>query len=100
MYFLDLIYIKNKFLSKKLQDSEVQLSLIKLSVYLMIAHFPLALTASEMGLRPSILALTIVSSVAFIVGFAKSSRENEYKKLMDSFIERNEKSDWSLIYSY
>tara|TARA_Y100001968_G_scaffold279506_1_gene275492 strand:- start:210 stop:389 length:180 start_codon:yes stop_codon:yes gene_type:complete len=52
-----------------------------------------ALTASEMGLSPSILALIIVSSVVFIVGFAKSSRENEYKKLMDSFIERKDESD-------
>ena len=52
-----------------------------------------ALTASEMGLSPTILALILVSSVVFIVGFAKSSRENEYKKLMDSFIERNEESD-------
>ena len=54
-------------------------------------HF--ALTASEMGLSPLILALIVVSSIAFIVGFAKSSRENEYKKLMDSFIERKEESD-------
>ena len=51
------------------------------------------LTASEMGLSPSILALIIVSSIVFIVGFAKSSRENEYKKLMDSFIEKREESD-------
>ena len=58
----------------------------------MIAHF-FALTASEMGLSPSILALIVVLSIAFIVGFAKSSRENEYKKLMDSFIEREEESD-------
>ena len=54
----------------------------------MIAHFFFALTASEMGLSPTILALIVVSSIVFIVGFAKSSRENEYKKLMDSFIER------------
>ena len=46
-----------------------------------------------MGLSPVILALITVSSVIFIVGFAKSSRENEYKKLMDSFIERKEESD-------
>ena len=59
----------------------------------MIAHFFFALTASEMGLSPAILALIIVSSIVFIVGFAKSSRENEYKKLMDSFIERKEESD-------
>ena len=52
-----------------------------------------ALTASEMGLSPTILALILVSSVVFIVGFAKSSRENEYKKLMDSFIEKKENSD-------
>tara|TARA_B100000927_G_scaffold78732_1_gene62800 strand:- start:152 stop:331 length:180 start_codon:yes stop_codon:yes gene_type:complete len=59
----------------------------------MIASFSFALTASEMGLSPSILALVVVSSIVFIVGFAKSSRENEYKKLMDSFIERKEESD-------
>ena len=52
-----------------------------------------ALTASEMGISPAILALIIVSSIVFIVGFAKSSRENEYKKLMDSFIEKKEESD-------
>ena len=52
-----------------------------------------ALTASEMGISPTILALIVVSSIAFIVGFAKSSRENEYKKLMDSFIERKEDTD-------
>ena len=52
-----------------------------------------ALTSSEMGLSPTILALIVVSSIAFIVGFAKSSRENEYKKLMDSFIERKEESN-------
>ena len=51
------------------------------------------MTASEMGLSPTILALIIVSSIVFIVGFAKSSRENEYKKLMDSFIEKREESD-------
>ena len=60
---------------------------------LMLAHFFFALTASEMGLSPAILALILVSSVVFIVGFAKSSRENEYKKLMDSFIARKEESD-------
>tara|TARA_B100000214_G_scaffold354212_1_gene310894 strand:+ start:203 stop:382 length:180 start_codon:yes stop_codon:yes gene_type:complete len=59
----------------------------------MLAHFFFALTASEMGLSPTILCLIVVSSIVFIVGFAKSSRENEYKKLMDSFIERKEKSD-------
>ena len=55
--------------------------------------FFFALTASEMGLSPTILAIIIVSSIVFIVGFAKSSRENEYKKLMDSFIEKREESD-------
>ena len=59
----------------------------------MPVSFIFALTASEMGLSPTILALIVVSSIVFIVGFAKSSRENEYKKLMDSFIERKEESD-------
>ena len=59
----------------------------------MPVHFPFALTASEMGLSPSLIALIIFSSIVFIVGFTKSSRENEYKKLMDSFIERKEESD-------
>ena len=52
-----------------------------------------SLTADEIGLSPSILSLIVISSIVFIVGFAKSSRENEYKKLMDSFIERKEESD-------
>ena len=51
------------------------------------------LTTSEMGISSTILALILISSIAFIVGFAKSSRENEYKKLMDSFIERKEESN-------
>ena len=59
----------------------------------MITHLFFALTASEMGLNPTILGLIVVSSIVFIIGFAKSSRENEYKKLMDSFIERKEESD-------
>ena len=59
----------------------------------MLAHFFFALTASEMGLSPTILALIVVSSIVFIIGFAKSSKENEYKKLMDSFIERKEDTD-------
>ena len=59
----------------------------------MLVSFIFALTSSEMGISPSILALIIVSSFVFIVGFTKSSRENEYKKLMDSFIERNEESE-------
>jgi len=52
-----------------------------------------ALSASEMGLSPAILSLIIISSIVFIVGFTKSSRENEYKKLMDSFIERKDETD-------
>ena len=59
----------------------------------METHFFFALTASEMGLSPIMLALILLSSIVFIVGFAKSSRENEYKKLMDSFIERKEEAD-------
>ena len=59
----------------------------------MVCHFLFSLTLSEMGMSPSILSLVAVSSIIFIVGFAKSSRENEYKKLMDSFIERKEESD-------
>ena len=59
----------------------------------MLAHLFFALTASEMGLSPTIIALIVVSSIVFILGFTKSSRENEYKKLMDSFIERKEESD-------
>jgi len=59
----------------------------------MATHFFFALTASEMGLSPIMLALILLSSIVFIVGFAKSSRENEYKKLMDSFIERKEEAD-------
>ena len=53
----------------------------------------LALTASEIGLSPSIISLIAFSSIVFIVGFTKSSRENEYKELMDSFIEKKEESD-------
>tara|TARA_Y100001968_G_scaffold289922_1_gene293297 strand:- start:1031 stop:1219 length:189 start_codon:yes stop_codon:yes gene_type:complete len=56
-------------------------------------YFFFALTANEMGLSPTILTLIVISSIVFIVGFAKSSRENEYKKLMDSFIERKEETD-------
>jgi hypothetical protein len=59
----------------------------------MLTHLFFALTASEMGLSPTILALIVVSSIVFIVGFAKCSRENDYKKLMDSFIERKEESN-------
>ena len=59
----------------------------------MPVSFLFALTASEMGLSTTILTLIIFSSIVFIVGFAKSSRENEYKKLMDSFIEKKEESN-------
>ena len=58
----------------------------------MPVRFLFALIASEMGLSSLTLALIVVSSIVFIVGFAKSSKENEYKKLMDSFIERKEES--------
>ena len=72
----------------------MQLILIQKMITILMPVCPLfALTSGEMGLSTSILALIIVSSIIFIVGFAKSSRENEYKKLMDSFIERNEESD-------
>ena len=59
----------------------------------MSVSFSFALTASEMGISSPVLALIIFSSLVFIVGFLKSSRENEYKKLMDSFIERKQESD-------
>tara|TARA_Y100001968_G_C19225242_1_gene651727 strand:- start:81 stop:260 length:180 start_codon:yes stop_codon:yes gene_type:complete len=59
----------------------------------MLVHYFFALTAGEMGLSPGLVALILVSSIVFIVGFAKSSKENEYKKLMDSFIERKEESE-------
>ena len=59
----------------------------------MPAFFFFALTAGEMGLSPTILVLVFLASSAFIVGFAKSSRENEYKKLIDSFIERKDKAE-------
>ena len=59
----------------------------------MSVSFLFALTASEMSLSSSTLVFIVVSSIVFIVGFAKSSRENEYKKLMDSFIERKEESN-------
>ena len=54
--------------------------------------FLFAVTTSEMGLDNSTITLIVVSSIVFIVGFARSSKENEYKKLMDSFIERKEES--------
>ena len=46
-----------------------------------------------MGLDLKILALIVVLAIVFIVGFSKSSTENEYKKLMDLFIEGEEESD-------
>tara|TARA_B100000700_G_C14291197_1_gene510557 strand:+ start:97 stop:282 length:186 start_codon:yes stop_codon:yes gene_type:complete len=49
-----------------------------------------ALTANEMGLNPGIILLIVISSSLFIFGFIKSSRENEYKKLMDSFVNQQE----------
>ena len=55
--------------------------------------FLFALTASEMDLSTSILTLIVVSSIVFVMGFAKSSRENDYKNLMDSFIEIKENSN-------
>ena len=58
----------------------------------MPGSFLFSLTSSEMGVSSSTLALILVSSIVFIVGFVKSSIENEYKKLMDSFIERKEES--------
>ena len=48
------------------------------------------LTFSEMGLNPPLLGLVIFFSALFIVGFVKSSRENEYKQLMDDFIKKKE----------
>tara|TARA_Y100001968_G_scaffold310976_1_gene332462 strand:- start:2892 stop:3092 length:201 start_codon:yes stop_codon:yes gene_type:complete len=54
----------------------------------MIVYF--ALSMSEMGLSPLILFIVLISSLLFIVGFVKSSQENEYKKLMDSFIYNQE----------
>ena len=53
-------------------------------------NFYFALSMSEMGLSPLIISIIIISSVLFIVGFVKSSQENEYKQLMDSFINREE----------
>ena len=53
-------------------------------------NFYFALSMSEMGLSPLIISIIIISSVLFIVGFVKSSQENEYKQLMDSFINTEE----------
>ena len=53
-------------------------------------NFYFALSMSEMGLSPLIISIIIISSVLFIAGFVKSSQENEYKQLMDSFINREE----------
>tara|TARA_Y100001968_G_C19282845_1_gene680131 strand:- start:281 stop:463 length:183 start_codon:yes stop_codon:yes gene_type:complete len=44
-----------------------------------------ALTISEMGLDPLTICVIIFASVVFIAGFIKSSRDNEYKKLMDYY---------------
>ncbi len=49
-----------------------------------------ALTMSEMGLDPLTLIIIIAASIIFIAGFVKSSRENEYKKLMDYYTKRSE----------
>ena len=59
----------------------------------MIVRSLFALTSSEMGVSTSVLALIVALSIVFFVGFAKSSMDNEYMKLMDSFIERNEESN-------
>ena len=55
-------------------------------------YFFFALIANEMGLNPTILGFIVFSSFAFIIGSIKSSRENEYKQLMDSFIERKDEN--------
>ena len=52
-----------------------------------------ALTANEMGLNTGMILLIIVSSFLFIYGFIKSSRENEYKKLMDSFVNQQDEEN-------
>ena len=44
-----------------------------------------SLTMVEMGLDPVTLIIIIIASIIFIAGFVKSSRENEYKKLMDYY---------------
>ena len=56
----------------------------------MSVPFLFALTDSEMGLSSPVLGLIVFLSLVFILGFSKSSRENEYKKSMDSFIEIKE----------
>ena len=53
-----------------------------------------SLTMVEMGLDPITLIVIIIASIIFIAGFAKSSRENEYKKLMDYYTNKpKEKKD-------
>ncbi|WP_320664679.1 hypothetical protein [Prochlorococcus sp. MIT 1223] len=52
-----------------------------------------ALNMNEMGLNPFIISLIVGSSLLFIIGFTKSSQENEYKKLMDSFINSEEEDE-------
>ena len=45
-----------------------------------------------MGLDPITIGIVILAGGIFIAGFAKSSRENEYKKLMDYYTNKpNEK---------
>ena len=48
------------------------------------------LTLAEMGLNPPLILLVVFFSALFIIGFVKSSRENEYKQLMDDFIKKKE----------
>ena len=49
-----------------------------------------ALTQAEMGLDPLTLTVVVLASLVFIAGFIKSSRENEYKKLMDYYTKKPE----------
>ena len=48
-----------------------------------------ALTMAEMGLNPLIIVIILIASVIFIAGFVKSSRDNEYKQLMDYYINKS-----------
>lgn len=57
----------------------------------MIAFDLFALTASEMGLDPLTIIVIVIAASVFIAGFVKSSRENEYKKIMDSYVNKKEK---------
>ena len=67
------------FCLKNLEDSWVHLNLITLHLNLMIAHFFFALTTSEMGLSPTIIALIVVSSIVFIVGLQKAQERMNTK---------------------